>query len=273
MNRDRTTPGRIFEAREMLVSDPDSMKDVGIQAAIKDPRSASEKYQDLVVGSRDFFRLVHFELVMMFSSWVPGALGLVLRKILYKTLLGSCGRGVVFGQGVTLRHPHKIHIGERTLIDDNVLLDAKGVANQGIRIGDNGFIGRNSILSCKDGDIVLGSHINVGFNCEVFSSSRVEVGDYGLFAAYTYVVGGGHDHADLGAVMIDQPRPSKGVVIGRNVWLGAGAKVLDGVTLGANVVVGAGAVVNESLPDAVIAAGVPAKIIKRRDDLSAERKA
>jgi len=255
------------------VNEPGSMKDVGIQSAIKDPRSASEKYRDLVVGSRDFGRLLHFEFVTMASSWVPGAVGLLLRKFLYPTLLGSCGPGVVFGQGVTLRHPHKIHIGPGTVIDDNVLLDAKGVANQGIRIGDHGFIGRNSILSCKDGDIVLGSHINIGFNCEVFSSSRVEVGDYGLFAAYTYVVGGGHDHADLGAVMIDQARPSMGVSIGRNVWLGAGAKVLDGVTLGSNVVVGAGAVVTESLPDSVIAAGVPAKIIKRRDDLSAERKA
>ena len=255
------------------MSDPRSMKDVGIQALIDDRRSSSEKYQALVVGSRGFLRLVHFEFVMMVSSWVPGAVGLLLRKLLYPSLLGSCGPGVVFGLGASLRHPHKIHIGEGTVIDDNVLLDAKGLANQGIRIGDHGFIGRNSILSCKDGDIVLGSHINIGFNCEVFSSSRVEVGDYGLFAAYTYVVGGGHDHSDLGAVMIDQPRPSKGVTIGRNVWLGAGVKVLDGVTLGSNVVVGAGAVVNESLPDSVIAAGVPAKIIKRRDDLSPERRA
>jgi len=45
------------------------------------------------------------------------------------------------------------------------------------------------------------------------------------------------------------------------------------VTLGANVVVGAGAVVNDSLPDSVIAAGVPAKIIKRRDDLTSQRQA
>jgi acetyltransferase-like isoleucine patch superfamily enzyme len=210
---------------------------------------------------------------MLFASWVPGALGLLLRKILYPTLLGSCGKGVVFGVDVALRHPHKIHIGEGTLIDDHVLVDAKGVANQGIRIGDNGFIGRNSILSCKDGDIVLGSHINIGFNSEIFSSSKVEVGDYGLFAAYTYVVGGGHDHSDVGAVIIDQARPSRGVVIGRNAWLGAGAKILDGVTLGQNVVIGAGAVVNESLPDSVIAAGVPAKIIRRRDGLSPERQA
>jgi acetyltransferase-like isoleucine patch superfamily enzyme len=255
------------------MNSPGSMKDIGIQAALGDPRSASQKYRDLVVGSRSWMRLVHFELVTMIASTMPGALGLLARKILYPTLLGSCGRGVVFGLGVTLRHPHKVHIGDGAVIDDHVLLDAKGVANQGIRIGDHGFIGRNSILSCKDGDIVLGSHINIGFNCEVFSSSRVEVGDYGLFAAYTYVVGGGHDHSDLGAVMIDQPRPSQGVTIGRNVWLGAGAKILDGVTLGANVVVGAGAVVNESLPDGVVAAGVPAKVIKRRDDLSAERRA
>lgn len=265
--------GRIFEAGEARVNGTPSLKDVGIQAAIKDPRSAADKYQDLVIGSRGFLRLLHFEFVMLFASWVPGALGLLLRKILYPTLLGSCGRGVVFGVDVTLRHPHKIHIGDGTVIDDHVLLDAKGVANQGIRIGDNGFIGRNSILSCKDGDITLGSHINIGFNCEVFSSSKVEVGDYGLFAAYTYVVGGGHDHADVGAVIIDQARPSKGVTIGRNVWLGAGAKVLDGVTLGANVVIGAGAVVNESMPDSVIAAGVPAKIIRRRDGLSPERQA
>ena len=255
------------------MTDAPSLKDQGIQKALGDTRSPMAKYQDLVVGSRDLARLIHFEVVSLFAAWVPGALGLALRKLLYPSLLGSCGRGVVFGLGVTLRHPHKIHIGDGTVIDDHVLLDAKGVANEGIRIGKSAFIGRNSILSCKDGDIVLGDFVNIGFNCEVFSSSRVVVDDYGLFAAYTYVVGGGHDHSDLGAVMMDQPRPSKGVSIGRNAWLGAGAKVLDGVTLGRNVVIGAGAVVNESLPDNVIAAGVPAKILKRRDDHQTERQA
>ena len=273
MKRDRTTTDRIFEAWEGRLNGAPSMKDTGIQAAIRDSRSPAEKYQDLVIGSRGLLRLIHFELVMLFASRVPGAFGLLLRTFLYPTLLGSCGRGVVFGVDVTLRHPHKIHIGEGAVIDDHVLLDAKGVANKGITIGDHGFIGRNSILSCKDGDITLGSHINIGFISEIVSSSKVEVGDYGLFAAYTYVVGGGHDHSDLGAVIIEQARPSLGVSIGRNAWLGAGAKILDGVTLGANVVIGAGAVVNESMPDAVIAAGVPAKIIRRRDGLSPERQA
>ena len=62
----------------------------------------------------------------MLSQHVPGALGLALRKTLYPLLLGACGRNVVFGQNVVLRHPHKIRIGDNVVIDDNCLLDAKG---------------------------------------------------------------------------------------------------------------------------------------------------
>ena len=50
-------------------------------------------------------------------------------------LLGACGRNVVFGQHVVLRHPHKIRIGDDVVIDDHCLLDAKGESNGGIAIG------------------------------------------------------------------------------------------------------------------------------------------
>ena len=66
--------------------------------------------------------------------------GLLLRQRLYRWLLGSCGRQVVFGQHVTLRHPHKIHIGDNVMIDDHCLLDAKGTPNHGIRIGSGVFV-------------------------------------------------------------------------------------------------------------------------------------
>ena len=92
---------------------------------------------------------------MLLSQSVPGALGLALRKTLYPLLLGTCGRNVVFGQNVVLRHPHKIHIGDNVVIDDNCLIDAKGESNAGIRIASGVFIGRNTILSCKNGDIEL----------------------------------------------------------------------------------------------------------------------
>jgi len=238
---------------------------VGIQDAMaKDGRSALRKYQDLVIGSRSLGRLVLHELVTLLSSWVPGALGLALRGTMYPWLLGSVGRGVVFGQGVVLRHPSKIRIGDGVTIDDLVVLDAKGTSNRGIDIGDGVFLGRGTILSCKDGDIRLGARTNLGFHCEVFSGSSVTVGRHGLFAAYVYLVGGGHEFERGDLAVIEQPRSSRGIALGDNVWLGTGAKVLDGVTLGSHVVVGANAVVNTDLPDGAVAAGVPARILRQR---------
>jgi acetyltransferase-like isoleucine patch superfamily enzyme len=241
-------------------------RQVGIQDAMAAPGgSALRNYQDLVVGSRSLARLVLYEAVVLSASWVPGALGLVLRKLLYRLLLGSVGRGVVFGQGVVLRHPHKIRLGDGVTVDDLVVLDAKGTSNRGIEIGHGVFLGRGTILSCKDGDIILGDHTNLGFHCEIFSGSTVTVGRHGLFAAQAYLVGGGHEFERHDVAVIDQPRSSRGIVLGDNVWLGAGAKVLDGVCLGDGVVVGANAVVTADLPDGAIAAGVPARVLRQRE--------
>ncbi len=226
--------------------------------------SALAKYAALVVGRPGFGALLKHELVTLFSQSVPGALGLVLRKWLYPLLLGSCGRNVVFGQHVVLRHPGKIRIGDNVVIDDNCLLDAKGDANQGIRIGSGVFVGRNTILSCKNGDIELADRANLGFNCEVFSASRVTIGADTLLAAYCYVVGGDHDLSDTSKPILAGARSSKGVVIGEGVWMGSGAKILDGVTIGANAVIGAQAVVRDEVPAYAIAAGVPARIIGTR---------
>jgi len=238
---------------------------VGIQDAMgEEDRSALRNYQDLVIGSRSLRRLVLHELVMLVSSWVPGALGLVLRRLMYPWLLGAVGRGVVFGQGVVLRHPAKIRIGSGVVVDDLVVLDAKGSTNRGIDIGEGVFLGRGTILSCKDGDITLGAHTNLGFHCEVFSGSTVTVGRHGLLAAYAYLVGGGHEFERSDLAVIEQPRLSRGIALGDNVWLGTGAKVLDGVTLGSHVVVGANAVVTTDLPEGAVAAGVPARILRQR---------
>src|SRR5204863_9986664 len=118
------------------------------------------------------------------------------------------------------------------IVDDNCLLDAKGESNRGIRIGNRVFVGRNTILSCKNGDIELADGANIGFNCELFSASRVVVGKDVLIAAYAYIIGGDHDFSDPTTPVLSQGRKSSGVSIGDGAWLGAGAKILDGVTIG-----------------------------------------
>jgi acetyltransferase-like isoleucine patch superfamily enzyme len=227
-------------------------------------QSAREKYSALVVGRPGWGALLHHELVQLVSQNVPGALGLAFRKVLFPSLLGACGRNVIFGQNVVLRHPHKIRIGDNVVVDDNCLIDAKGDANRGITIGSGVFLGRNTILSCKNGDIELADGANVGFNCEIFSASRVAIGRDTLLAAYCYVIGGDHDFSDPAAAVLDQGRRSSGVTIGAGAWLGAGAKILDGVTIGDRAIVGAGAVVRDGVPEGAIAVGIPARVVGQR---------
>jgi acetyltransferase-like isoleucine patch superfamily enzyme len=226
--------------------------------------SSREKYAALVVGQPGIGALLRYEAVVMLAQARSGALGLALRQRLYPWLLGSCGRNVIFGQNVVLRHPHRIHVGSNVVIDDNCLLDAKGETNQGIRIGDGVFIGRNTILSCKNGDIEIADGANIGFNCEIFSASRVTVGRSVLIAAYSYLIGGGHEFSDPSTPVLAQKRTSVGIGVGDGVWMGAGAKVLDGVTIGEHAVIGAGALVRTDIPAYAVAVGLPARVVSSR---------
>ncbi len=225
--------------------------------------SAFEKYQRLIVGRKGLGAFVLYELAACVSGW-PGAAGLWLRGVLYRRVLGSCGRGVVFGRYTTLRHPHKIQIADGVVIDDGCLLDAKGEDNQGIRIGNGVFVGRNSILSCKNGDITVGDKVNIGFNCEIVSASEVLVGAGSLLAAYSYLVGADHIFSDPEKPIHEQERCSRGIRLEENVWVGAGVVVADGQRLGRNSIIGAGAVVTSDVPEYAIAAGVPARVLRDR---------
>ncbi len=227
--------------------------------------SARQKYQNLIVGRPGWLALAHYEVVMLLASSIPGALGLLLRRLLYPGLLGACGRNVFFGARVMLRHPHKIRLGDDVVIDDGCLLDAKGNTNSGITIGSGVFIGRQSAIYTKDGDITLEDGVNIGMFCSVVSASQVRIGRDTLIAGYTYVIGGGHDFARSDVAIVDQDRPSRGISIGPNCWIGAGASILDGVNLGRDVIVGANSVVTRDLDDFAIAAGSPAAVLRYRN--------
>ncbi len=241
------------------------------QELFNEKRSKVDKYRDLVIGRSGLGPLVSYELVMLLAGWVPGALGLFLRSKLYPLILGKVGRNVVFGANVTLRHPHKIRIGDNVVIDDQCCLDAKGTDNQGITIGDGVFVGRNTILSCKNGDIIIEDAANLGFNCEIFSASRVRVGKQILMAAYTYLVGGDHLYDRVDIPVLQQGRTARGIDVDDGVWLGTHVVVTDGSTIGRDAIIGAGAVVVGEIPAFAIATGIPAKVMRdRRDQAKAE---
>lgn len=105
-----------------------------------------------------------------------------------------------------------------------------------------------------------GSHLH-GTSAELDVSIIIE--DDVLIGSGVHIYVGNHAFSDPFKLIIDQGRsPSQQVVLKRGCWIGANAVLLPGITIGENTVVGAGSVVTKSLPDRVVAGGIPAKVIK-----------
>ncbi len=237
-----------------------------LQSALTDAKqSALTKYRKMVLGEKSLWALIKYELVMMLCNALPGAPGFLLRKLLYPKLLGQVGRGSVFGRNMTIRHPDKIRIGTNCIFDDMVVLDAKGDGNRGITIGDNVIIARNTVVSCKGGNIEIGDNSNISLNCMIHSEKSVTIGKNNLWAAYCYVIGGGNHSFDRTDVpIVQQPSHVTGIVMNDDIWLGAGVMILDGCHIGTGVVIGAGSLVSKDIADYHLAAGSPARVIRDR---------
>lgn len=228
--------------------------------------SVFHKYQDLVVGSRNFWTLLKYEFYTLFFSGLGGALGLSLRKLIVPRLFAACGRGVTVGRNLTLRHPGRIRIGNQVVISDNCLIDGKGSKSTSIEIGDRVFIGQNSILSVHDGFIRLGNNVNIGANCAIQSSGPVVIEDNVIMAAYCHIVASSRKAERVDIPIIAQGTTGQGITVGEGTWLGSGVIVVDGVHIGKHCILGAGSVVIEDVPDYSIAVGVPARVVKKRSE-------
>ena len=216
--------------------------------------SAIDKYRAVFVGRGGLGALLRFELITGIAGSMPGALGLWLRKISYPKLLARSGRGVVWGRHVTLRHPGRIFVGDRVAVDDHCLLDARGAGEEGIRIGDDTLIARDTIIQAKASWIRVGGRCVIGSQCQLSSAGGIEIGQAVMIAGQCYIGGGRYYTDDPAVPMRDQGAYAKGpVVIEDDVWIGAGVVVQDGVRIGRGSVIGAGMVVREDVPPMTIA--------------------
>jgi acetyltransferase-like isoleucine patch superfamily enzyme len=120
-------------------------------------------------------------------------------------------------------------------------------------------IGFGTVLS-KSG-ATIGENAYIGPHCHL---GLVHVGRNALIASGVHIPSGRHTHGldDPDRDPRDQPGRHEAVRIGEGAWIGANAVVLADV--GRGTVVGAGSVVSRPLPDGVIAAGVPAVVIRER---------
>jgi acetyltransferase-like isoleucine patch superfamily enzyme len=247
-------------------SDP-AQTSTGFHQVRNDAReSALARYQTLVVGNRRFGALLLHELLITTLTYVPGLVGIVLRRAFYPFLFKRMARGVVIGTGVSLRQPGKMILHPGCMLDDLASLNARGDGDTRIELGRQVFIGRGSVLSVRNGQVELGDHANIGGACRIgCSGGTVRIGRHVLVGAFTYIGGGMHRHDRTDVPMALQGQAFKGgVTIEDDVWIGGGCQVLDGVTIGKGSIIGAGAIVTKDIPPYSIAFGNPALVRKKR---------
>jgi maltose O-acetyltransferase len=124
-----------------------------------------------------------------------------------------------------------------------------------VKIGPESQISEN--LHIYDGRrISIGKRARIGSFCKIFDFSEIVIGDNLLASHSLTLISATHSVEDLS----NCPGP---ITIGDNVWIGINVTIVGPVTIGSGSVIGAGSVVLKDIPENVVAAGTPAKIIRK----------
>ena len=115
------------------------------------------------------------------------------------------------------------------------------------------YVGASARLS-------IGSRVFINHGTSIAATQQVTIGERATIGPHCIIMDS--DFHRLEPDRRDETPPSRPVCLGENVWLGARVIVMPGVTIGQNTVVGAGSVVTRTLPPNVIAAGVPARVVR-----------
>lgn len=110
-------------------------------------------------------------------------------------------------------------------------------------------------------NITIGNNFYANFDCVMLDGGEIEIGDNVLFGPRVGIYTS--NHAFDAEERVNGACFAKKVKIGNNVWIGANACINQGVTIGDNTIIGSGSVVTKDIPDNVIAAGVPCRVIRK----------
>lgn len=130
-------------------------------------------------------------------------------------------------------------------------------------------LGDGCSLRCHEGNLRVGDKVVFGRNIVVNAYLDVRIGAACILADLVYLTDFDHVFADVTVPIKDQGIVKSPVRIGSDVWLGTKVSVLRGTAIGDGSVIAANAVVTRDLPPYSIAAGVPARVIRNRQDAAA----
>ena len=159
----------------------------------------------------------------------------------------------------------------RRLVLDGLAFLGPGVA---LEIGRKGrvelgrwvWVGHGTKIRAHEGVVSIGAKTVLGQECTISAYQRVEIGRECVIADRVMLI-----DFDHGAVEAERPIRLQGIYkrdvrVGHNVWIGYGACILRGVTIGDNAIVGTSAVITRDVPTNAVVAGIPARVIRMREE-------
>lgn len=138
-----------------------------------------------------------------------------------------------------------------------------------VTVGTASHIHRGAMLLTYGGNIHIGARCSINPYCVLYGTGGLTIGDDVRIAAHTVIVASKHNYADAERTVKDQGTAALGVTIGNDVWVGANATILDGARISTGCVIGAGAVILGETEPYGVYAGVPAKLVKHRQRITA----
>lgn len=217
-------------------------------------RNKNFKFDD----SLGFFQIFHFVLMQVNC----------LRRGLKVAFFLRNPKGMMLGRGVTFYCLSNTKWGKFLRLGDFVYVSA--LSKTGIDFGDNVSIGAFSriIVSTTfnnlEGSIKIGNNVGIGEYASLGGAGGLVIGDECIIGPYLSCHPENHNYDDLNISIRHQGVNRKGIIIGKNCWIGSKVSVLDGVVLGNGCVIASGTVVTKSFPDNSVIGGVPAKLINTR---------
>jgi acetyltransferase-like isoleucine patch superfamily enzyme len=160
--------------------------------------------------------------------------------------------------------------GRRLRLDGIAFIGPKVVLQIGRRgsvaLGRWSWLGHGTKIRCHEGAVSIGAKTVLGQECTISAYQHVSIGRECVIADRVMMI-----DFDHGVVEVERPIRQQGIYkrevrVGNNVWIGYGACILRGVTVGDNAIVGTSAVVTRDVPENAVVAGVPARVVRMREE-------
>ncbi|MBC7913358.1 MAG: acyltransferase [Pyrinomonadaceae bacterium] len=156
-------------------------------------------------------------------------------------------------------NPFKHKKGKGTIIQSRTRIDV--LPFNDFQLGDYSTIEDFATVNNGVGEVIIGSKTIIGIGNVIIGP--VHIGNNVMLAQNIVISGLNHGYEDITLSPKDQKVITKMITISNDVWIGANAVITAGVSIGKHSVIGAGSVVTKDVPDYAVAAGNPARILKK----------